>query len=181
MRLRIKHDPFRQPEELVPTPQELEQKFWKALKSDMTLMLGLDGVEDGHARPMTAQLQHDGRGPIWFFTTKDNAIAQKLAEGSRAIATFASKGHDLFATIHGRVSVDNDPAVIERLWNRYVGAWFEGGKDDPKLALLRLDPEDAEIWNDASSLIAGVKLLLGIDPKKDYRDKVAEVNLRQSP
>jgi hypothetical protein len=32
--------------------------------------------------------------------------------------------------------------------------------------------------SDASSFIAGVKLLLGIDPKKDYRDKVAEVDLR---
>jgi hypothetical protein len=50
----------------VPTPHELEQKFWKALKSDMTLMLGLDGVEDGHARPMTAQLERDDRGPIGF-------------------------------------------------------------------------------------------------------------------
>jgi len=89
----------------VPTPQELAQKFWKALKSDMTLMLGLDGVEDGHARPMTAQLEHDDRGPIWFFTAKDHAIVQKLPQGNRAIATFASKGHDLFATIHGRLSV----------------------------------------------------------------------------
>jgi hypothetical protein len=74
----------------VPTPQELEQKFWKALKTDMTLMLGLDGVEDGHARPMTAQLEHDDRGPIWFFTAKDHAIVQKLPQGNRAIATFAS-------------------------------------------------------------------------------------------
>jgi hypothetical protein len=27
------------------------------------------------------------------------------------------------------------------------------------------------------SLVAGVKMLLGIDPKKDYQDKVAEVKL----
>jgi general stress protein 26 len=161
----------------MPTPQELEQKFWKALRSDMTLMLGLDGVEDGHARPMTAQLQHEARGPIWFFTATDNAIVQKLPQGDRAIATFAAKGHGLFATLHGRLSLDNDRAVIDQLWNRHVAAWFEGGKDDPRLALLRLDPERAEIW-DASSLIAGVKLLLGIDPKEDFRDKVAEVNLR---
>ena len=38
----------------MPTPRELEDKFWSALKSDRTMMLGLDGVEDGHARPMTA-------------------------------------------------------------------------------------------------------------------------------
>jgi general stress protein 26 len=161
----------------MPTPQELEAKFWKALKSDMTMMLGLDGVEDGHARPMTAQIEGE-RGPIWFFTAKDTAIVQKLGGGQRAIATFVSKGHDLYATVHGRVSLDNDRAAIDRLWNRFVAAWFEGGKDDPKLALLRLDPEGAEIWEDASSLMAGIKLLLGADPKKEYRDKVAKVDLK---
>jgi len=105
---------------------------------------------------------------------------QKLRQGDRAIATFASKGHDLFATMHGRLSLDNDRAVIDRLWNRYVAAWYEGGKDDPKLALLRLDPERAEIWGDASSFVAGIKMLIGIDPKQDYKDKVAEVSLRSS-
>jgi general stress protein 26 len=159
------------------TPQEIEARFWKALASDRTMMLGLDGVEDGHARPMTAQFEGDG-GPIWFFTARDNGIVQALPRGDRAIATFADKGHDLFATVHGRLSVDNDRAVVDRLWNRFVAAWYEGGKDDPKLTLLRLDTERAEIWLDASSLIAGIRMLFGADPKQDYRDKVAEVSLR---
>jgi general stress protein 26 len=158
------------------TPQELEAKFWKALKSDMTMMLGLDGVEDGHARPMTAQIEGDS-GPIWFFAAKDNSIVQSLDRGERAIATFASKGHDLFATVHGRLSINNDREVIDRLWNPFVAAWYEQGKDDPKLALLRLDAERAEIWENGSSLIAGVKMLFGVDPKKDYQDQVAEVEL----
>jgi general stress protein 26 len=161
----------------MPTPQEIEAKFWKALKSDMTMMLGLDGVEDGHARPMTALLDGE-RSPMWFFTSTDNAIVRKLGEGNRAIATFASKGHDIFATVHGTLGLDNNPATVDRLWNRHVAAWFPGGKDDPKLALLRLDAERAEIWLDASSLLAGIKLLLGADPKEEYRDKVAEVALR---
>jgi general stress protein 26 len=143
----------------------------------MTMMLGLDGVEDGHTRPMTAQVEGD-RGPIWFFTSKDTALVQKLGRGNRAIGTFASKGHDLFATVHGRLSLDNDRDVIDRLWNRYVAAWYEGGKDDPKLALLRLDAERAEIWLDASSLVAGLKILLGADPKQTYKDKVANVELK---
>jgi general stress protein 26 len=165
----------------MPNPQEIEAKFWKALKSDMTMMLGLDGVEDGHARPMTAQLDGE-RSPIWFFTAKDHAIAQKVAQGNghggRAIATFASKGHDIFATVHGTLRLDDNRLTIDRLWNRYVAAWFEGGKDDPKLALLRLDCDTAEIWVDASSLVAGLKLLLGADPKEEYKDKVAQVTLR---
>lgn len=161
----------------MPSPSEIEAKFWNALKSDMTMMLGLDGVEDGHARPMTAQLEGE-RGPIWFFTATGNAIVQKLDEGDRAIATFASKGHDVFATVHGRIRVDNDRTMIDRLWNRFVAAWYEHGKDDPQLALLRLDAERAEIWLDASSLVSGIKLMLGADPKEDYKDKVAKVTLR---
>ena len=80
--------------------------------------------------------------------------------------------------MHGTLSLDSNRATIDKLWNRFVAAWFEGGKDDPKLALLRLDAERAEIWVDASSLVAGIKLLLGVDPKKDYKDKVAKVALR---
>ena len=160
----------------MPSDRELRERFWKALKSDMTMMIGLDGVEDGHARPMTAQLDGE-HGPIWFFTAKDNTIVQKLAPSSRAIATFASKGHDLFATVHGTLAVETDRRVVDRLWNRFVAAWFEGGKDDPKLALIRLDPETAEIWIDASSVVAGIKMLLGMDPKVDYKDKVGKVAL----
>lgn len=157
------------------TPHELEQKMWKALESDRTLMLGLDGVEDGHSRPMTAQVENDS-GPIWFFTSRDNALVQHLGKGHRAIAAFSAKDHELFASIKGNLVLDNDPAVIERLWNPFVAAWYEG-KDDPKLALLRLDAEQAEIWLNASSLLAGVKMLLGVDPKDDYKDKVAKVDL----
>src|SRR5262245_10639797 len=157
--------------------QEIEAKFWKALKSDMTMMLGLDGVEDGHARPMTGHLDGE-RSPIWFFTSRENAIVQNLGTGNRAIATFAAKGEGIIANNHAAVALDDNRATVDRLWNRYVAAWCEGGKDDPKLVLLRLDCERAEIWVDASSLVAGIKLLLGRDPKEDYKDKVAEVSLR---
>jgi general stress protein 26 len=63
------------------------------------------------------------------------------------------------------------------LWNPFIAAWFEKGKDDPKLTLLRLDPDDAQIWENGSSLLAGIKLLFGSDPKRDYKDKVASVDL----
>lgn len=160
----------------MPTPQELEAKFWKELGAQRTMMLGLDGQEDGHVRPMTAQIEDD-RGPIWFFTSKDNTLVQQVGRSNRAIASFTSKGHDLFASVHGTLHLDTDRATIDRLWNAFIAAWFEGGKDDPKLALLRLDADRAEIWLNASNIVSGVKMLLGIDPKKDYKDNVAEVPL----
>ena len=175
--------------------KEFETKLWSAIGSDRTVMLGLaenHGAEKhgphadldrGHARPMTAQVEGgpDGapRGPIWFFTATDNALAAAIGTGQvPAFAHFASKGHDLFACIHGTLSIDNNPAAIDRLWNAYVAAWYEGGKADPKLVLLRFDPDHAEVWKDASSIVAGVKMFLGIgDPKQDYRDKKASIPL----
>ena len=154
---------------------ELETRLWKALGKDRTVMLGATGVAP---RPMTA-LAEDHRAPLWFFTASDTELAQSL-EGSRghaATATFAAKDHDLFATISGHVVIDNDRAVIDRLWNPFIAAWFEKGKDDPKLRLLRMDTGDAHVWLNESSLLAGVKLLLGVDPKKSYQDKAGDVDL----
>jgi general stress protein 26 len=160
----------------MPSPAEIEAKLWKALASDRTVMLGLAGREDGHTRPMTAQLDGD-EGPLWFFSSKDNALVQQLhAGGARAICTFASKGHDVFATLHGTLQVEADRSRIERLWNPFVAAWYEG-RHDPKIELLRLDPDEGQVWVDASSIVAGIKMLLGRDPKQDYRDKVAKVDL----
>lgn len=80
--------------------------------------------------------------------------------------------------MNGTLHVDTDRAVVERLWNPFVAAWFEDGKDDPKLCLLRFDADKAEIWLGDSSLLAGIRMLFGADPKKEYKDKVAEVSLR---
>ena len=157
---------------------DIAAKFWKALKSDMTVMLGLSAVQDGHAQPMTAQLEEGAdRGPIWFFTAKDVHLVQAMGQSHAAAAQFASKGHDLFASIQGTLTLNNDRAVIDRLWNRFVAAWYPGGKDDPKLQLLRFDPTHAHVWLNENSLFAGLKILLGSDPKKDYKDKVADVKL----
>lgn len=167
---------------------KIRTKFWKALKTDMTMFLGIAEGEDGHARPMTAhlddELDRDGNynGPIWFFTATDNALfrliqQRELAEQEcRSTAHFASKGHDLWASVHGSLSTTRDRAMIDKLWNRFVAAWYES-KDDPKIGLIRLDPEHAQIWVDASSMVAGIKMLLGIDPKQDFKDKVADVQL----
>ena len=155
----------------------LTADFWKALKSDRTVMLGLSTDRDPHLRPMTALIEGDEGGPVWFFTAIDTELAEAVKGQRRALFALASKGHDVFATVHGSIVHDLDRAVVDRLWNPFVAAWYEKGKDDPKLALLRFDADDAEVWENASSLLAGVKMLLGVDPKKSYKDHVAKVDL----
>lgn len=159
----------------MPSDAEITEKFWHALKSDMTAMLGIHGVSE-HMQPMTAQML-EGQDFIWFFTTRDNGLVADMARSDRAMMCFAAKSHDLFACVDGRLETDNDRATIDALWSPFAAAWYEGGKDDPNLQLIRLDPTSAQIWLNENSLFSGIKLLLGRDPKKDYQDKVAEVAL----
>ena len=158
----------------MPTPDELEAKLGAGLRSEMTVMLGQEGGR-APARPMTAIVDgDDNRGPLWFFTSQDSELMQ--AGSGPANATYVAKGHDLFARIEGVLREDTDPAMIDRLWNPFVAAWYDG-KDDPDIALMRLDLESAEIWENASSLVAGIKALFGSKPQEDYSDKVAQVPL----
>jgi general stress protein 26 len=160
------------------SPDDLVEKLWKALKSDRTVMLALSGSEHGMAQPMTALLDKDAdRGPIYIFTSKDTDLARVLGGRQPAMVYFADKGHDIFATIEGELVAESDAAVIDRLWNPYVAAWFEGGRDDPALQLLRFDPGAAQIWKNDNSLFAGIRVMLGRDPKDDYKDNVASVRL----
>ena len=162
----------------MPKTGEIESKFWKALKSDMTMMVGLYGIDEAHTRPMTAQLL-DQQGAIWFFASSDNAIVENVDRGRRAIATFAAKGHDLFAAVHGEITLDMNPKTIDALWTPFVAAWFPGGKTDAKLRLLRLDADRAEIWLDGSSLLSGLKMLIGFNTKQDFKDDTAKVQLNR--
>lgn len=45
----------------------------------------------------------------------------------------------------------------------------------PKLALIRFEARSAKIWQNETSLWAGIKILFGADPKDDYKEKVADV------
>ncbi|MDV6330858.1 pyridoxamine 5'-phosphate oxidase family protein [Asticcacaulis sp. 201] len=153
---------------------DIERKFWHAIRSDRTAMFWLEGTPG--SKPMTVLIDGDSdEGPFWLFTSKQTLAVSTLQPGDKASLAFSAKGHDLFASIDGTVSIDNDRGVIDRLWNPFIAAWYEGGKDDPNLVLLRFDATEAKVWVDASSLLAGVKLLFGSDPKKDFKDKVAQI------
>ena len=152
------------------TATRLEQKFWDELEGSPFVMLGLQGVDDSFTRPMTAQV--DDR-KIWFFASRSEDLVKALARSNRAIATFASKGHGLFASIHGTLVLDNDRAVIDRLWNPIIASWFKDGRDDPDLALVRFDAERADVWEAdlGSTLKAVIIKMLGRDPGKQHQEE----------
>lgn len=152
--------------------ERLKHKFWTALADSPFLFLQLDG-DPRTAVPMTAQLDSDAKGAIWFFTSRD----RHLATGGPATATFAGKGHDLFARFTGTLSEETDRARLDEEWSKPNEAWFPGGKGDPNLLMLRMDLREAEIWNADIGFIDTAKMLLGFDIRDETADDHAETTL----
>lgn len=136
---------------------ETREAFWKAFARSPYIMIRLDDGNGGHAEPMTAQLDEDAHHAIWFYTRTDN----RIAPGGAAMAQFASKDHDVFACLMGRLLAETDAAVIDRHWSNIAEAWFPEGRNDPSLLMLRFEIDDAEVWTQDPSIIGRLKLMTG--------------------
>lgn len=134
--------------------QKLKEHLWKKMTEGPFVMIGLEG---SHAEPLTVQLDKDQVDTLLFFVGRDN----RLVPGGKAMAQFVSKGQDFFACLSGTVSVDNNPALIDKLWSSTVEAWFPGGRNDPNLTLIRFDIDEAELWESDVSLSGRLKMIFG--------------------
>lgn len=149
---------------------ELKKALWKKMEGGPFVMIGLDG--GGHSEPLTVQLDKDQVDTLLFFIRRDN----RLARGGPAMAQFVSKGQDYFACLSGTARVDDNQALIDKLWSKQAEAWFPGGRHDPSLALLRFDIEEAELWEADLSISGKLKMLFGgkINPSEEGSHAVVE-------
>lgn len=150
---------------------KLVKNMWEALAKSPYVMIGLNKNAE-HSEPMRAQLDEEANGYFWFYTTKDN----RIADGGKAMAQFASKDHDMFACIAGHLVEETDDEVISRYWSKPVEAWYKDGREDPNLKMMRFELNTAEIWSVDPSVVGMIKLSSGatLSPEEmGKHDKIA--------
>ena len=153
-------------------PEEVRKEFWESLADSPFVMLALDN-DRKHSIPMRAQLDKDANSAIWFYTSRDN----RLAKGGPAMMQFVSKGHDLFACVSGNLTEETNDAIIDKHWSKPVEAWYEQGRQDPSLLMLRLDLGDAEIWEADPGVVGMFKMMTGMTMNGDEMGDHAKVPL----
>ncbi|WP_395665303.1 pyridoxamine 5'-phosphate oxidase family protein [Methylocella sp.] len=125
---------------------ELRERLYAEVRADARIvMLGLVGEKAGHMQPMAAFVR-EGGGPFWFFTHTSTDLYRDAGAGRDAMACLMASDGKFQACVLGRLAVARDRAAVDEFWSPYVAAWHPGGKDDPELGLLRLDPAEARLW-----------------------------------
>ena len=133
------------------------QKLGKLIKGIKVAMLTTQD-DDGtlRSRPMATQ-QAEFDGTLWFFTQASSHKVDEIDREHNVNLSYADGGDNRFVSVSGRARLVREKGKIDELWSPILKAWFPKGKDDPDVALLRVDVEKAEYWDAPSSTL--VKLV----------------------
>jgi general stress protein 26 len=110
------------------------------------MMITSSGDRSIHARPMAiAEIGADGE--LYFATSLDSGKLRDI-EANPDVALIMQNG-SVYVSLQGTANLSTDPALIARLWSEAWKVWFPEGKDDPSLVIMKIDPIDAEYWDNS--------------------------------
>ena len=134
-----------------------ENNLYDVVKDFDEAMLVTHGAHGIHARPM-AIARLDESMTAYLLTDLTSIKIQEIHANPDALLTFQSASK--FATVSGKLAVDDDRALIETLWKEIWKVWFPLGKSDPNIALLKFTPSEGEFWDNAG--IQGLKYVYAV-------------------
>jgi len=108
------------------------------------------GSDYPHAVPMSRQ-EVDENGDIWFLFSSESETHQNLQQNNRLSLLYSDVSNYNFLSINGTGEISQDQARIKKYWNDTIAAWFEKGKDDPHIRILKVTTQDAHYWDNKSN------------------------------
>jgi general stress protein 26 len=121
------------------------------------MMSTVDELGQVQSRPMATQEETEFDGTVWFLTRSTSGKVQNINEHERVSLDYAEPKDSKYITLRGRARVSRDQRKIDELWNPMYKAWFPEGKEDPEIAVVRVDVSEGDYWEASSS-----KFILGI-------------------
>jgi general stress protein 26 len=126
----------------------------------------------GSARPMNVR-QVDRSGNLWFLSADDSHKNDELRRDPRVRLLFQGSTNSDFLLIDGRAEVSKDERRIDALWKPIIRTWFTGGRDDPRITVIKVTPTGGHYWDTKhGNAVAGIKMMIGAAIGKTLDDSV---------
>jgi general stress protein 26 len=122
----------------------------------------LKGNDGATFRPMSAQ-EVDDEGNIWFFSDINSDKNREVNQDNAVQLIFSHPGKSSYMIVNGEAEISTDRARIEELWSPAAKIWFEQGKDDPDISLIKVNTKSAYYWDtDGNKMINFFKFLASV-------------------
>jgi general stress protein 26 len=126
-----------------PTAEERETLAKLLKKARIALITTVSADNQLVSRPMAVK-ERDFDGDLWFFTEDPSHKTDEVRTNPEVnVALESGSG---WVSIAGTAEVVTDTAKIDELWDTGAEAWFEEGRKDPRVALLKVTAHTAEYW-----------------------------------
>ena len=113
------------------------------------------------ARPMNVR-KVDDRGDLWFLSASDSHQNEEVARDPSVQLYFQGSSHSDFLQLRGRATISTDRSKVDELWEPVIKTWFTGGKDDPRITVIRFTPTEGYYWDTKhGNTVAAAKMLIG--------------------
>lgn len=123
-------------------------------------------------RPMSIQ-KTDEDGTLWFLSANDSHKNAEIEEDSSVKLYFQGSAHSDFLYLTGNASISEDPSLIHELWEPVLKTWFTEGENDPRISVIRVEPQTGYYWDTKhGNAVAGVKMLWGALTGKTLDDSI---------
>lgn len=123
-------------------------------------------------RPMSVQKVCD-QGNFWFLSAVDSDKNGEIAEDARVQLFFSNTSNYEFLSVYGRASITRDRQKIDELWTDVAKAWFKEGKDDPRVSVIKVTPEEGFYWDTKDGkLVSLIKIAASAVTGKTYQEGV---------
>ncbi len=129
---------------------DAKKKLWSMIKDVRFAMLTTEDGGHLRARPMVA-VQKEFDGTLWFFTRASSHKVDEVKSDERVGVTYADPGQQNYVSLSGEAKLVRDRSAIDEHWAEPLRTWFPKGKDDPDVALLKVDVSAAEYWDAPNS------------------------------
>jgi len=97
-------------------------------------------------RPMGVQ-EVDDKGNIWFISSRKSNKNFEIKEDDRVQLIFSKISSAEYLSVYGNATIYTDQSKIDDLWTPIAKAWFEEGKDDPDVSVIKVAPSDVYYWD----------------------------------
>ena len=95
---------------------------------------------------------------IWFVGDKTSDVVKDLQNNNKVGLTYASEDSKNYVSISANAELVDDKAKLEELWSPIDSAFFEHGKEDPNVQLIKVVPHGVECWISGSSTVNMFKM-----------------------
>ncbi len=101
-------------------------------------------------RPMSVQ-DIDDDGNLWFISSATSNKNFEIKHDNDVQLIFAKNSDAHFLSIFGTAVIYKDKDHVEDVWSPVVRAWFDEGKDDPNVTVIKVTPSEAYYWDTKDS------------------------------